>query len=221
MSSLTLFVYAKAAEESDLKRIKKFVSLLQEQEFDAIEAMDEEAVLYDIEEVVLLKSETLPEQLAYFKLDAPSSFEVEGLSSFLQNLGAEDVEIAAFSSQVGEYFFQQNDEVFDKRHETQWKYLGETEHAFFDEYVVVTGTFADHDREAIEAIVTANSGRVQQSVNAKTTLLVVGTKPGRSKLDKAAELGIATLEADDFWERLEEAKERQESFSTLNPPQES
>lgn len=207
MSALTIHVYAKASAESQLKRLKKFATLLAETDYDAIEAMDEEEVLYDVEELVLLKSHTLPDRLFYLQLDGPTSFEVDGLSAFLQNQGAEEVEIAAFSSQVGEYFFQKNDETFDRFDETQWTYLTDPDQAFFEHTVVVTGVFADHDREAIEALVLANGGKVQQAVNAKTTTLIVGDKPGGAKLAKADELGVPRMDAAEFWQRLKDAEE--------------
>ncbi|MFC4158406.1 BRCT domain-containing protein [Chitinimonas lacunae] len=209
MSSHLITLYCKVTEPGHLRQIKKFMALLEEENYEAIEAIDEAAVLFDIEDVVLLHHQALPDNLLCLKLDTAPSFELEGLHAFLQNLGAEEIEMLGFSTQVGEYFFMQNGELLDRYHETQWHYLKDPSQAFFDQTVVVTGTFAEHDRAAIETLVTANGGKVQQAVNGKTTLLIVGSKPGRSKLDKATELGIPTLDAAEFWRRIEETQTSQ------------
>ena len=54
----------------------------------------------------------------------------------------------------------------------------------------------------MEELVVEQGGKVQQSVNAKTTLLVVGSKPGKSKVDKANALGIRKITEAEFFELL-------------------
>ena len=44
---------------------------------------------------------------------------------------------------------------------------------------------------------------MQQSVTKKTDYLVVGTKPGKVKLDKASRYGIKTLTEKEFFEMAE------------------
>jgi DNA ligase (NAD+) len=58
---------------------------------------------------------------------------------------------------------------------------------------VVTGTLSQ-PREEIAAWIEARGGKVTDSVSRKTTYVVVGEAPGRSKVDKAATLGIPTLD---------------------------
>jgi DNA ligase (NAD+) len=62
---------------------------------------------------------------------------------------------------------------------------------------VLTGTLARMSREAAEEAIVRLGGKVVGSVSRKTAFVVVGDSPG-SKLDKARELGISTLDEDAF-----------------------
>jgi DNA ligase (NAD+) len=59
---------------------------------------------------------------------------------------------------------------------------------------VVTGTLRTMSREAATALILAHGGKVTGSVSDKTTYLLVGDKPGRSKSDKAHRLGVPSLD---------------------------
>ncbi len=58
---------------------------------------------------------------------------------------------------------------------------------------VLTGTLPNLARQEATDLIVATGGRVTGSVSAKTDYVVVGDEPG-SKLDKARELGITTLD---------------------------
>jgi ParB/RepB/Spo0J family partition protein len=65
------------------------------------------------------------------------------------------------------------------------------------EYVVVTGVVQDYPRSEVAGLVSRLGGMFTETVNSKTTLLVVGDKPGKAKLDAAAKYGVKTMtEAD-------------------------
>jgi DNA ligase (NAD+) len=64
--------------------------------------------------------------------------------------------------------------------------------------VVVTGAVPDYTREGAEEAILARGGKAPGSVSRKTFVLVVGESPGASKLKKADELGIPTLDAASF-----------------------
>jgi DNA ligase (NAD+) len=62
---------------------------------------------------------------------------------------------------------------------------------------VVTGTLESMSREEAEAALEARGAKVSDSVSSKTTGLVVGEEPGKSKLTKAEKAGVPQLtEAD-------------------------
>lgn len=65
---------------------------------------------------------------------------------------------------------------------------------------VFTGTLANCTREAAEALVLSQGGKVASSVSKKTSCVVVGADPG-SKFDKARALGVPILDESGF-ERL-------------------
>ena len=54
------------------------------------------------------------------------------------------------------------------------------------------------DREAAEDRLRALGATVTSTVTKTTTALITGAKPGKSKADKAAKLGIPTLSEADF-----------------------
>jgi DNA ligase (NAD+) len=58
---------------------------------------------------------------------------------------------------------------------------------------VVTGTLPTYSRDQIKDLIQQNGGKVTDSVSKKTSYLVVGEAAG-SKLDKARELGVMTLD---------------------------
>ncbi len=62
---------------------------------------------------------------------------------------------------------------------------------------VFTGTLPHLTREEAGAMVTARGGKVSSAVSKKTDYVVVGAEPG-SKYDKARELGVTTLDEEQF-----------------------
>lgn len=62
---------------------------------------------------------------------------------------------------------------------------------------VVTGTLFD-ERSAVETLIRQNGGKVASSVSSKTDFLVVGDKPGKSKLTDAEKYNVATITGDEL-----------------------
>jgi DNA ligase (NAD+) len=69
--------------------------------------------------------------------------------------------------------------------------------------VVVTGTLERYTREETELAIKARGGKSPGSVSAKTFAVVVGDSPGASKLTKAEQLGVPTLDENGFEHLLE------------------
>lgn len=63
---------------------------------------------------------------------------------------------------------------------------------------IVTGTLASMGREEAEDKLRALGATVTSSVTKNTTALIVGEKPGKSKTEKAAKLGIPTMTETEF-----------------------
>ena len=65
--------------------------------------------------------------------------------------------------------------------------------------IIVTGSFATPQRRSeLEQMVQDNGGKLQSSVNAKTSFIVAGEKPGSSKIKKANELGTKIIGEEEF-----------------------
>ena len=67
---------------------------------------------------------------------------------------------------------------------------------------VITGTLPSMTRDEAQAELEARGGKVTGSVSKKTSYVVVGESPG-SKLAKAEQLGVATLDEDGLRHLLE------------------
>ncbi len=67
---------------------------------------------------------------------------------------------------------------------------------------VVTGTLEGFTREAAEAALEARGAKVSDSVSSKTTGLIVGEDPGKSKLTKAEKASVPILAEDDLVQLL-------------------
>ena len=67
---------------------------------------------------------------------------------------------------------------------------------------IVTGTLSSMGREEAEDKLRVLGATVTSSVTKNTTALIVGEKPGKSKLDKAEKLGISKISEQEFLEML-------------------
>ena len=63
-----------------------------------------------------------------------------------------------------------------------------------DEVPGVTGALPSMTREQATALITTNGGKVTGSVTKKTSYLLTGAEPSRTKYNKALELGVPLLD---------------------------
>lgn len=68
--------------------------------------------------------------------------------------------------------------------------------------IVVTGVISGMDRYDVERFIKDNGGNPQKSVTKKTDYLVVGYKPGASKLTKAAGYGTKQISEAEFFDMV-------------------
>jgi DNA ligase (NAD+) len=65
-----------------------------------------------------------------------------------------------------------------------------------------TGTFVNFEREALEQKIEANGGKVVSGVSGKLDFLIVGEKPGSSKIEKAKKLNVTMISEEEFMAML-------------------
>jgi len=75
----------------------------------------------------------------------------------------------------------------------------------------VTGALKGFSRNEIEEFIVAHGGKVTDSVSRKTDYLIVGENPG-SKLTKAQQLGVRILTEEEFLEKFNLKKPRQDKL---------
>ncbi|MFN5958780.1 MAG: BRCT domain-containing protein, partial [Planctomyces sp.] len=81
---------------------------------------------------------------------------------------------------------------------------GNTSGDFAGKKIVITGTLDHYEREALKDLLESLGAKVTGSVSASTSLLIVGREAG-SKLDKARELGVPTMDEPALLEALSRA----------------
>jgi len=70
------------------------------------------------------------------------------------------------------------------------------------EKVVITGSLEGYSRDEGFDLVRSRGGEIQSNVSNSTTLIVVGSKPGASKISKAQKLNLTTIDGEDFLRRF-------------------
>ncbi|MCQ2204782.1 MAG: NAD-dependent DNA ligase LigA [Bacteroidales bacterium] len=67
---------------------------------------------------------------------------------------------------------------------------------------VISGTFANHSRDELKALIESHGGKMLSGVSSKTDYLVAGENMGPSKLEKANKLGITIISEDELLELI-------------------
>jgi DNA ligase (NAD+) len=67
---------------------------------------------------------------------------------------------------------------------------------------VISGTFANYEREHLQEIILKNGGRILSGVSGKLDYLLAGENMGPAKLEKAQKLGVTIISEGDFEKML-------------------
>ncbi len=71
---------------------------------------------------------------------------------------------------------------------------------------VISGSFTNHSRDELKALIEAHGGKNLAAVSANTSYLLAGDKIGPAKLQKATKLGIKIISEDDFMAMIADAE---------------
>ena len=63
---------------------------------------------------------------------------------------------------------------------------------------VISGSFADHSRDELKALIEAHGGKTLAAVSSNTSYLLAGDKIGPAKLQKATKLGVRIISEQEF-----------------------
>ncbi|MFA6105902.1 MAG: NAD-dependent DNA ligase LigA [Patescibacteria group bacterium] len=78
------------------------------------------------------------------------------------------------------------------------KTLQQTQSGLTGKTIVVTGTLTNYSRESIKTRLLSLGAKPSESVSAKTNYVLIGDKPGASKIDKARAHNVRTITEDEF-----------------------
>ena len=72
---------------------------------------------------------------------------------------------------------------------------------------VISGSFAEHSRDELKALIEAHGGKNLAAVSANTSYLLAGDKIGPSKLQKATKLGVKIISEQEFMAMIADSGE--------------
>ncbi|MBR5877489.1 MAG: NAD-dependent DNA ligase LigA, partial [Alistipes sp.] len=90
---------------------------------------------------------------------------------------------------------------------------------------VISGSFIEHSRDELKALIEAHGGKNLAAVSANTSYLLAGDKIGPAKLQKATKLGVKIISEQEFIEMIgggqATATPSEQSPKTVSQPKES
>lgn len=110
-------------------------------------------------------------------------------------IGAWAFDLLSYTNQKPEGDYQEMRPCFKKHTSVLDSLSGKT--------VVITGTVPNYTRAEVESMIEQAGGRMGSSVTRSTDYLVVADKPGATKLNKAAALGIRQITVSDLMNMLD------------------
>jgi DNA ligase (NAD+) len=86
--------------------------------------------------------------------------------------------------------------------------------------IVISGSFTEHSRDELKALIEAHGGKNQSAVASNTTYLLAGAKIGPAKLQKATKLGVRIISEEEFIAMIGGSEAAQATDTTTTPTKE-
>jgi DNA ligase (NAD+) len=187
--------------KADLLKLEKVKDKSAQNMLDGIAASKAapfEAVLFGIG--IRFVGKTVAEKLAsYFKnIDAIAN------ATYEQLVGAPEVGEKIAQSIVSFFSESANRKEIERlkaaglQMESNQKEPEKISNALGNHSFVISGTFANYERDQLKEIILANGGRVLSGVSGKLDYLLAGDNMGPAKLEKAEKLGVKIISIQDF-----------------------
>ncbi len=127
MSSIDLLIFVKPENDESATKIRNFIVLVNEKKYSEITKLDSEGFLGNKKDIKRyfdsnIEATTRKEAIR-IQFDTFNSFDYAEFVVFLGFLGAEEIEMSIFNSQVGEYTFVKNDTEFANYKDVQWRWV--------------------------------------------------------------------------------------------------
>ena len=202
MSGQYFEIFIKPKNQDSSTKINKFFDAINDGNLDLAKSYDGKKILLS-QWVSLLEmndfKKNINNEIIEITFGTGTLFNLESLLKFLPTLKAKDIEVGSYSSQTGETHYYKNRKYFEKYKQGKWNWIENIEPDFEDQFVVITGKFNDdYCRDDIEGLVEGFDGTLQEGVDGKTSLIIVGEEPDVSVVNKAEYSGIKILNEKDF-----------------------
>lgn len=123
---------------------------------------------------------------------------------------AEEVGAKIADSIVDYFADEQNRAIIEHLRSAGLQFVAEQKSTLSDSLAgltfVISGSFANHSRDELKAMIEAHGGKNLAAVSSNTNFLLAGDKIGPAKLQKATKLGVKIISEQEFMEMVGDAK---------------
>ena len=123
---------------------------------------------------------------------------------------AEEVGTKIADSIVDYFADEQNRAIIEHLRSAGLQFVAEQKSTLSDSLAgltfVISGSFANHSRDELKAMIEAHGGKNLAAVSSNTNFLLAGDKIGPAKLQKATKLGVKIISEQEFMEMVGDAE---------------
>ena len=123
---------------------------------------------------------------------------------------AEEVGAKIADSIVDYFADEQNRAIIEHLRNAGLQFVAEQKSTLSDSLAgltfVISGSFANHSRDELKAMIEAHGGKNLAAVSSNTNFLLAGDKIGPAKLQKATKLGVKIISEQEFMEMVGDAE---------------